>query len=284
MTLSRQNAVLSQAINVSDNAIGDTIFIPSGNVVNLSGILTVTSGNFSSGLKVNNHNVWHSGNLSNPVIGSGTNGFLPRWSSTNGLTNSIVYDNELYVQFGQSGSLISYDWAGGELGLLTNDQQSIAIKYQDGSFRYGGGGVGSENIVVASGGNVGIGTDAPGEKLDVVGNIKTGDLVLGYNAAFDQYGLTNNNGGGAPLWIISDLASMNLYSSSGITLDGDVSTVLQPNTGNVGIGNSSPSSKLDVTGDVKISGNLTLNNTSLSESQLVNIINGGNLYLWSNFR
>lgn len=53
MTLSRQNAVLSQAINVSDNAIGDTIFIPSGNVVNLSGILTATSGNFTNSLQIN---------------------------------------------------------------------------------------------------------------------------------------------------------------------------------------------------------------------------------------
>lgn len=53
MTLALNNAVLSQVINVSNTAIGDTILIPSGNIVNLSGILTATSGNFTS-LRVNN--------------------------------------------------------------------------------------------------------------------------------------------------------------------------------------------------------------------------------------
>ena len=48
--------------------------------------------------------------------------------------------------------------------------------------------------------------------------------------------------------------------------------------GNVGIGTDGPAEKLHVAGNIKI------NNTTLSESQLINIINGGNLYLWSNFR
>jgi hypothetical protein len=39
-----------------------------------------------------------------------------------------------------------------------------------------------------------------------------------------------------------------------------------------------------VNGGIVIDGNLTINNTPLSTSQLINIINGGNLYLWSNFR
>ena len=48
MTLSRKNANLAQTINVNSNAIGDTILIPSGNIVNLSGIFTATSGDFTS--------------------------------------------------------------------------------------------------------------------------------------------------------------------------------------------------------------------------------------------
>jgi hypothetical protein len=47
MTLSRKNANLAQTINVNSNAIGDTILIPSGNIVNLSGIFTATSGDFT---------------------------------------------------------------------------------------------------------------------------------------------------------------------------------------------------------------------------------------------
>ena len=37
-------------------------------------------------------------------------------------------------------------------------------------------------------------------------------------------------------------------------------------------------------GTITLNGQLEINNTPLSTSQLINIINGGNLYLWSNFR
>ena len=56
MTLARKNANLAQAINVNSNAIEDTILIPSSNIVNLSGIFTATSGNFTS-LSVSNNRV-----------------------------------------------------------------------------------------------------------------------------------------------------------------------------------------------------------------------------------
>lgn len=39
MTLSRQNAELAQAINVARDAVGDTLFIPSTGVVNVSGTI-----------------------------------------------------------------------------------------------------------------------------------------------------------------------------------------------------------------------------------------------------
>ena len=37
-------------------------------------------------------------------------------------------------------------------------------------------------------------------------------------------------------------------------------------------------------GTIILNGQLEINNIPLSESQFINIINGGNLYLWSNFR
>lgn len=40
MTICRKNAVLGQSINVSDSAIGDTIFVPNSGVVGVSGILS----------------------------------------------------------------------------------------------------------------------------------------------------------------------------------------------------------------------------------------------------
>lgn len=39
MTIARKNAVLAQTINVDNNAVGDTLFIPSTGVVNVSGTI-----------------------------------------------------------------------------------------------------------------------------------------------------------------------------------------------------------------------------------------------------
>ena len=123
-------------------------------------------------------------------------------------------------------------------------------------------------------GNVGIGTSTPSEKLDVYGSIRSadsmGNLVLGYNVNFDQYGLTNLSSS-LPLWIVSDTTDMKLYSSIGITIDADVgNTLLQPNGGSVGIGTITPSLyKLDINGTVGDSTNgfisvqdLTISNTT----------------------
>lgn len=43
MTLARKNAQLAQTISVSGNAVGDTLFIPSSGLVNVSGVLNVNN-------------------------------------------------------------------------------------------------------------------------------------------------------------------------------------------------------------------------------------------------
>lgn len=67
MTLSRKNSVLSQAINVNNSAIGDTISIPEKNIVNISGVLTATSGNFDT-LSINGTDVSVDGHTHNSII------------------------------------------------------------------------------------------------------------------------------------------------------------------------------------------------------------------------
>lgn len=44
--------------------------------------------------------------------------------------------------------IISDDLIGGELGIITSNDEVIAIKFNDGSFRYGGGNPGSEPLVI----------------------------------------------------------------------------------------------------------------------------------------
>lgn len=41
----------------------------------------------------NNVRMWHSGNLVNPIIGSGTANFIPKWTGTSSQVNSQIFDN-----------------------------------------------------------------------------------------------------------------------------------------------------------------------------------------------
>jgi hypothetical protein len=157
-----------------------------------------SSGNFTS-LSVNNTGV---------VVGSGGSaGYLSKFTNSNTIENSSIYQefsNKIRIGENQQGYIVvSDDSYGGELGILTNLDEVIAIKFQDGSFRYGGGYVGGENIVVASNGNVGIGTDTPTEKLTVNGNGNfIGNLTVSGNLS------PGSISGVDPLYIQTQTASM----------------------------------------------------------------------------
>lgn len=123
-------------------------------------------------------------------------------------------------------------------------------------------------LMVKHNGNVGIGTTAPTEKLEVSGNAKiagqlsTDSYIVSTGAIIgggDNVCQISNNvatvemrvtaAGSARLMRWKDGAGKNIIESDGIK------TTLQ--TGNVGIGTTSPSEKLDVVGNIKSSGNVT---------------------------
>jgi hypothetical protein len=105
---------------------------------------------------------------------------------------------------------------------------------------------------ILANGNVGIGTTSPSEKLDVDGNIKLGattgrQLMFGEN----KYGalrLGNNTviGGNQAVDIRTGNASVTSQSSR----------VFINQTGNVGVGTTSPIATLDVNGSIKMGGSL----------------------------
>ncbi len=118
---------------------------------------------------------------------------------------------------------------------------------------------GSTKVIVNSSGNVGIGTTSPNEKLEVDGNIRlanSGKLYLwqSHDANYLQY----------YRWELSSslTAYINNSGSGGVALKTAGNTRLHiDNSGNVGIGTTSPNTKLQVAGDIRADYNIIFSGT-----------------------
>ena len=174
------------------------------------------------------------------------------------------YDNYDYCQFRHQ-SLTSHDdyallqWTGGQTFLNAKSGQVI-------DFRIGN----QQKMRLDSNGNVGIGTNNPRHKLDVYGGHlgvrstnEHSDSVIYIGAPFDSnsaykgaiYFDANATGQG---WSTGTLHICNrdAYNDNSTMVSvSDARISIKPN-GNVGIGTINPNSKLDVNGDIRLSGNI----------------------------
>ncbi len=145
-------------------------------------------------------------------------------------------------------------------------------------------------------GNVGIGTNAPGQKLDVAGNINTnGTVTIGSNFILGSSGSFKNNAwaGTGNRLIVTDAtgnlsaltqgsATQVLYgngtwgnlATSSFTESG--SNVSLPSGKNLGIG-TTPSAPLDVVGDANVRGNVRSTNLAGTGERIVVADANGNL-------
>lgn len=164
----------------------------SGNLLTINASGLQPSGNYAS--LTHNHvatditdfnsavsGILQSGNI---VSGVGSANFISKWANTNSLANSIIYDNGSNVGFGTSSPARNIDVvssAGTSVGIKLNSTaaggRSFSFFSTNNTSSLGGGKFGmyddtaqASRFVIDSTGNIGIGTNNPAYKLDVIGS------------------------------------------------------------------------------------------------------------------
>jgi predicted heme/steroid binding protein len=185
--------------------------------------------------------------LTNPVTGTGTSGYLTRFTGSTSVGNSVIFDNGTQIGIGTSSPSRLLSVNGQAFISADVFQSSNAGIFFSGDGSYGAGIYGAnsgldvvlqsnsaERMRITSVGNVGIGTTSPSYPLQIK---KATNINIGF-------GQQNS---GISLEAVNDAVNANIpmsyYASAHYLLNG-----------NVGIGTTSPSAKLDVNGDVVIGG------------------------------
>jgi hypothetical protein len=204
--------------------------------------------------------------------------------STNNAVTGYNYWGDEYT-FGVAGYCYNdYTTTGGVIGANSSGSYWAALGYKDTASRTWGMYTPSNSYV---GGNLGIGTETPGEKLDVAGTVKMTGFNMstgatnGYVLTSDASGVgtwqPSSGGSGGGGWH-DDGTTVRLETSTDkvgigttspaakLQVEGGASDdplrvrvsgstkLIVKNSGNVGIGTLSPAEKLDVSGTVKMNG------------------------------
>ena len=183
-------------------------------------------------------------------------------------TNSITAANLLMAKIGSNH----------RMSIWMNGSNNFQFQAWESGVGY------SNNIILQElGGNVGIGTTSPSEKLHVIGNT----IIQSTSTGNGTTAIRVNNSAGTQVLAIGAAGEIIMDNSSKIstvvdptstqpqlelynggtgytTLQSSTSygLLLNPNGGNIGIGKTSPNAKLDVNGNVIVTGSLTVSGSS----------------------
>jgi hypothetical protein len=248
----------SEKLHVSGNLRVTGTIIDSNNSAGTSGQVLSSTGSGTD---------WVSLSEISGVDGTGTANYVAKWSDTDTITNSQLFDNGTNVGIGTNSPNASYKLTisgstyqvgtnskiyvdnggiGGASAILGVVGTSYGYLNTDGAYPFVFQTNSTERMRITSGGNVGIGTTSPATKFDV--QLATNKHILFHNGNGEAeiLGTTDNGSYYAPLFISATPLVLNVNNNS-----------------NVGIGTSSPSYKLHVEGTiyspVYTSGNITIN-------------------------
>jgi hypothetical protein len=212
----------------------------------------------------------------NPVGGTGTTNYLPKFTGSTTIGNSLVFDNGtnlgintasplslLHIQSNSSGQTIS-----NVTNLLLENNGSANDFFVFQTATAGGG----KSFSITNAGNIGIKTTTPQGVLDVVG--------VSYFTRGTKWIVVNPNYGGAD-------THAQLQASTGMALrfatNGDNDRMTLTSGGNLLVGTTTDAGfKLDVNGTGRFSGSgtttgLTIENSSGSPQNYINFSAGGTI-------
>jgi len=230
--------------------------------------------------------------LTNPVTGTGTTNFLPKFTGASALGNSNIQDSGSLVSIGVS-TLINTGTAnqntkifGNKIGMSrTSDAAEVVyfskntdlgaqgtanINGYDG-IQFRTQGTETVKAVITSAGNVGIGTSSPASILETIGQVTINAASSGAGIGKLQLKGAKSDGNGFNLSFdnSTNIASINLFYNGAFTF-GNANTErmrIAPTSGNLLLNTTTDAGyKLDVNGTARVSGAATFSSSVTAET------------------
>ena len=181
------------------------------------------------------------------IAGSGTDNFVAKFSGTDSIENSLIFDDGSFVGVNTTSPTTNLEVSGPDYSFSAGRQASnrkVSIGLNDNgqpsiqSFDSSNAPV---NLTInPSGGNLGIGTLNPSTKLNINGNLTGNGLFIQVNGASNTYL------GNEASWLGSGTSTNSVLISYNSLLLGtnDTERMRITSSGNVGIGTTSPNVEL----------------------------------------
>lgn len=189
--------------------------------------------------------------LTNPITGTGTTNYLPKFTGTSAIGNSLIYDNGTNIGIGTTSPSYKLDVAGvgrflGSIPLTLERSGSTKYTFSLGAsddFYINNVNIGTTPLTILSSGNVGIGTTTPNYSA-------TNRRVLDINGTSQSMLALSVGGVGKSFLFYTGTDLLVSNESNGaikFNTNGSEKAIITSG-GDVGIGTTSPAAKLDVNG------------------------------------